>query len=344
MENLPTYYEDLITRYLSGEATPKEVKELEEWVEADAAHRKIFTAFHKTWLAVEKDRIDRIVNVDEEWAAVAPWLREEKPAATTKPRYIPLPFVAMRSMRFEWNYRVAALIVLLLVPLFFLVRYAMKPEMKELTASTGVTESVLPDGSAITLNQGSVLSYPASFRGDKRPVTLDGEAFFVVSHSKEKPFIVTSGNLRVKVMGTRFYVNTHAGEQNMEVVLESGKVALYFDDNPEAARVLAPGERATVQSGNKSIEITVNGDPNFLAWKTRTLIFNNDRLDKVAALIGKVYHTQVTLAEPGLAKCTLTATFSNQSLESVIKVVEATLGITSRKTATGIEFSGKSCE
>jgi ferric-dicitrate binding protein FerR (iron transport regulator) len=174
-------------------------------------------------------------------------------------------------------------------------------------------------------------------------VTLQGEAWFEVAHDKSKPFIVAAENVRIRVVGTSFFVNAKTGNDAKEVILASGIVQVYYDDKPEKSAMLLPGDKAELITGGYEIVKTTNRDVNYLAWKTKRLVFTNTPMNEVVALLTRVYNTNVRLSGAGLSDCTITATFDNQSLESVLNVLKATLDLQVRNSGAGIELSGHGC-
>jgi ferric-dicitrate binding protein FerR (iron transport regulator) len=353
METNSTYYIDLITRYFFGEATPEEMCELEAWVKADPANARTFSEYQKTWKAISQEKIESSTNLDQEWNT----LKTKIAAQNQKQLFIPEAGKAskseIRNLNSEirnpqseilsWSLRVAAVFLLLAIPSFFLYRYFNTASDNLLTATDGVIEQTLPDGTIVTLNSGSTLSYPSHFDGSLRKVTLQGEAWFEVARNKNKPFIIASGNVRIRVVGTTFFVNTNTGDDTKEVILSTGMVKVYYDNKPEMSAFLSPGEKAELNANDYVIVKTTNEDVNFLAWKTKHLIFNNTPLNEVVHLLTKVYHTNITLSGDPLNDCRITATFDRQSLESILNVLKATLDLQVRNNSTGIELSGQGC-
>ena len=141
--------------------------------------------------------------------------------------------------------------------------------------------------------------------------------------------------------GTSFYINTHTLNGDFELVLTSGTVELYFENQAGRERVLNPGEKAIIHGDE--IIISPNTDANYMAWKTRKITFNNEPLNSVAATLSKVYQADIRLGNASLARCRLTATFDNQSLESVLNVLKATLDVDVRNSGSLVEISGKGC-
>lgn len=335
METDPTYSIDLITRYLAGEATGDDLVFLEAWLKADPGHRQIFDDYRRIWLGMEQARMEDNLKIDAAWKEMEEIINEE-PASQIPHPTSHIPYLQVL--------RIAAIILLLAVPSFFVFRYFTHPEQKQLEANLTIKEGKLPDGTAVTLNKGATLEYPSSFKGNKRNVKLNGEAWFEVKHDDAKPFIITSHNVRVEVLGTSFYVNTNAANNTMEVILNSGSVAVYFDDRKENSIFLSPGEKAEIIPGKEKMEKDINTDQNYRAWMTQRFIYNNAPLITIVADLNKVYHTNLRITTPAISYCLVTATFDHQSPESILHVLQATLDLTISAHGTYTDISGNKCK
>jgi ferric-dicitrate binding protein FerR (iron transport regulator) len=243
----------------------------------------------------------------------------------------------------SWSLRVAAIFLLLAIPAYLLIQYLTTPAEKQLSATSGMVEQTLPDGTTVTLNAGATLTYPEHFEGSFRKVTLDGQGWFEVAHNKARPFIIASGNARIRVVGTSFFVNTKTLKNTREVILSTGVVKVYFENKPDEMTILLPGQKAEMATECCSIVKSTNEDANFLAWKTRHIVFTNTPLNEVAAVLSGVYGTSIRLSDDRLSNCRITTTFDKQSLESVFNVLKATLNIQVSNTASGITISGSGC-
>lgn len=342
METDPTYPNDLITRYLAGEAEEDDLIFLEEWLKADLSHRTYFDSCRKTWEALEQERVGK--RLDENRA----WERFEQLRMETAEDHLQDFDLKMGGWRFRLTpsvvLRYAAIFFILCIPAVLLYHHYTKPELKELTASQSVMEGTLPDGSLVTLNTGSRIEYPAAFDRFKRGVTLEGEAFFEVQHNSGTPFVIYYKNARVEVLGTKFYVNTRKDNGQMEVILQEGSVSVYFKSKPDIGVTLTPGEKAEVTEDQTNIYKRENDDENYLAWKTQRFVFTDTDLAGILRTLNKVYRSDIRLGDPRLGKCRMTATFENQSLESVLSVIKATLGLEVVTTGNTITISGKPCE
>lgn len=306
MKESSTYYIDLITKYLSGEATSDEMEEIAAWIKLDSENREEFIRLSRLNVELRGFQIDRILKTDEEWAT----LQKRFP-----------------RKRYLWIYRAAAILLIFLVPAIAYYYFSATAEMVNITAANQIREIILMDGSRITLNQGATLEYPEKFPGSLREVRLSGEAWFEVAHNPRKPFIVNAGNIKVEVLGTSFSVNENAGSGKKEVFLEKGKVRLGFNDMAGNTEILTPGEVANISASNHNIHKSINSDPNIAAWKTRHLVFNNTPFIQALNTISEVYNVEFKILEKSPGEKNITVTFDHQSLESVIHVLEATLDL-----------------
>jgi ferric-dicitrate binding protein FerR (iron transport regulator) len=335
METDPTYPIDLITLYLAGEAGGDDLIFLEAWLKADPGHRKVFEDYRRIWLGMEQARMEDTLRIDTAWKEMEEIINEE-PASQIPHLRSHIPYLQVL--------RIAAIILVIVIPSFFVYRYFIHPEQKLLEANLSIKEGNLPDGTSVTLNKGTTLEYPSSFKGNKRNVKLNGEAWFEVKHDDAKPFIVTSHNVRVEVLGTSFYVNTNAANNTMEVILNSGSVAVYFDDHKENRLFLTPGEKAEIIPGQQKMEKDINTDQNYRSWMTQRFIYNNTPLVTIVADLNKVYHANLRIAAPAISYCLVTATFDNQSVESILHVLQATLDLTISTHGTWTDISGNKCK
>jgi ferric-dicitrate binding protein FerR (iron transport regulator) len=333
METENTYPIDLITLYLAGEASSDDLAFLEAWLKADPGNRKIFEEYRQSWMEIEMVRMDTFLDTDKEWNKL-----HEKLFSKEVPEHGKIISFYSRKVL-----RIAAIVLLLVIPSVFVIRYFTRPLQNQMNASLSIKEGKLPDGSSVTLNKGTTLEYPFSFKGDKRNVKLSGEAYFEVKHDDAKPFIVTSHNVKVEVLGTSFYVNTNASNNTMEVIVNSGSVAIYFDDHKENALFLSPGEKARINPGQEKMGKDINTDPNYMSWMTQRFIYNNEPLIKIVADLNKVYHTNLYIATPAVSNCLVTVTFDHQSVESILHVLQATLDLNISNHGTWTDISGNKC-
>jgi len=334
MENNKTYFTDLITRYLTGEATSDEMITLSGWLKSSAENQKVFEEYQKTFDAIEETKINSTIDVDVEWKNIRSKI--SKPAEAKKEvKVVTLDTeYKIRPAYFSRFMRVAAIFILIATSAFLLYYYLRsdQPMTQHMVAQVESIESKLPDGTSVTLNSGSTLDYPAKFGKNKRTVALKGEAYFNVVHDATKPFIISAEDVSVEVLGTSFYVNTSSSEGQGEVILTSGRVAVFYKNNPGKITILEPGEKAVFSKTEQKITKTENDETNYMAFKTKDLVFSSTPLCDVIKTLNNVYHSKITLRDKKIANLTLNGNFVNLTLDSVLKIIQEALPVCINKS------------
>lgn len=171
-----------------------------------------------------------------------------------------------------------------------------EPEMKTISTPRGKDyELVLSDGTVVLLNADSKITFPTRFTGDKRTVKLVGEAYFKVSKNKHRPFIVETGNLYTKVLGTEFNLKAYP-HSDVNVTLIKGSVVV----NAEGKEVmLKPGENAEY-SEDKDIEVTTVDTEGYIQWKDGYFYFDNVPLIDVVRDLGRWYNVNIEIRNNSL--------------------------------------------
>lgn len=164
-------------------------------------------------------------------------------------------------------------------------------ENKINTPNGGKYQVILPDGTKVTLNAASSLTFPTTFTGPEREVKLDGEAYFEVAKDKNKPFRVNSGIQTIEVLGTHFNINAYANEQTIKTTLMEGSVKVSVG---EASTLIVPGQQ-TIIDRDKPQEINKgNADiDKETAWKNDIFLFEKDDLKSVMRQISRWYDVEV---------------------------------------------------
>ena len=156
----------------------------------------------------------------------------------------------------------------------------------------------LSDGTKVWLNSGSTLIFPPAFQGKSREVQLIGEAFFDVTHNKEKPFYVKTDAFKMKVYGTRFDIQAYKQDNASSVILVEGKVSMTSNDDAKATEVfLTPNQRATIVDGHHNIEIDKVENPEiYTSWTEGYLIFTNEDITHVLKVVSRYYNVDINVA------------------------------------------------
>ncbi|WP_113636784.1 FecR family protein [Nubsella zeaxanthinifaciens] len=178
---------------------------------------------------------------------------------------------------------------------------------------------VLSDGSKVTLNSNSTLTFQKNFEGETRSVELIGEAFFEVAHQPDKPFIVKTGKLFTKVLGTKFDVCAYPNLSTIKVSLLQGSVALNIDGSNKKLK-LKPAQMAVFNPKANSLLQTTFDTSAALAWQKGTVTFNNSAFDEIAAQLYNAYG--ITLVnKSGEQQWNYTGSFQKANYIDIVKSI-----------------------
>lgn len=202
-----------------------------------------------------------------------------------------------------------------------------------------VKNITLPDGSTITLNANSELTWINE--AEHRVVKLKGEAFFEVKKKADgQKFIVKSGDLLVEVLGTSF--NVKQRREKTQVVLTSGKVALHHQSSGAKA-LMQPGDMVSLEEQNASFQHQQVNPELYTSWTDQKIIINNTTLGEIAATIEDTYGYEVHISGEELPqrKFTATTTVPLSELETLLRLIEITFEVEVRQQEQQIHIVPK---
>ena len=341
MNDPHTEFNDLVTRYLSGELSPDELLHFREIIAGDQELKEQLDEYQKVWDSMDGVAGQHTYNLDREWDA----LRKKVPGwdDATAGGEVPFPGSGPGRSLLFYTYRIAAALLVGLLFAFAWVYTTRLAGTELVMAGSRPVELLLEDGSLIVLNRESKIRYQKHFTGSERQIRLTGEAWFDVARDTTKPFIIEAGTALVEVLGTSFNVNAYRENPTVEITVESGMVAVSARQDQQEQIVLRAGNSGTCDKNSRELQLVPTSDPNNLSWKTRDLYFENTSLEEVAALINRVYNTNLVIRNRELASCPITVTFRDQTLESVLNVLEMTLDLEISRSGNSIVLDGKGC-
>lgn len=323
MEENNKYIDDLIVSFLSGELNRQERDRLMAWIDESEAHRNYFLRHQEVWASALSD--EEAFRYDQ--AAAFRQFRQRVAVAQSERRTVQL----RRSLRMCIRY--AAVVALVGLIAYFSYRQG-EGNLRDALADIEVVAPLgsqaqmrLPDGTLVTLNAGSRMTYAQDFGVDNREVNLEGEGYFEVAHNEQIPFYVHSKDLQVKVLGTKFNFRDYPEDRQVVVSLLEGKVALHNKIRQEADCFLMPDERVVLDKsvGAMKIESTkrIKSDTD---WKRGVLSFDEVLLPEVIQTLERSYNVQIALKTDSLASYRFFGTFSRteQGIKEVLEALAAT--------------------
>jgi ferric-dicitrate binding protein FerR (iron transport regulator) len=215
--------------------------------------------------------------------------------------------------------RAAAMLVMMVGAGWLIYTATDNGDVMTVASAEKVLKHTLPDGTTVTLNKNSTISYAGHFDGEKRSVTLSGEAFFDVTPDKSRPFVIDAGNSSVTVVGTTF--NVKSRKDITEVIVESGVVEVakkqYFVR-------LKPGERATVSPDNDAPVASRTTDSLYNYYRTNEFICDGIPLSKLMNTLSEVYEVKVEIKNARLATLPINTVLSTNNLDEILDVISRT--------------------
>lgn len=319
-------HEDLLVKHLLGETGPEENARVAAWLNADPANRHYYDHFRLIWR--ESRRLgDNFPAMDDQeevaWQKFKGRIHRPSPLQAVKDTPSRTPG---RRILPSWT-RIAAILLGVASITGGIYLAGSKAPDKQVASTTTVLTDTLPDGSEITLNRQSTISYPAKFHKD-RSIHLKGEAFFKIAADKEKPFRVYTNGITITVLGTSF--NVRNKESTTEIIVESGLVRV--TDSLHSILV-HPAEKVIIHQGDTSLSAGQERSELYKYYRTKEFVCDNTPLWQLAESLEQAYDVRIVIPNPVLREQKINTIFRNESLDQILSVIQETFRI--KVTRTG---------
>lgn len=235
-----------------------------------------------------------------------------------------------------WMLAAAVLLILLAIPVSLKIGYGLHKDpapvaWNELTVPEAETmELLLPDSTLLVLNAGSRVTWPEAFIGNERRIFLDGEVVAHVTKDPEKPFIIQSGDVNVRVHGTTFDLKSYRDATMMEVVLLEGSVSMDIPAEEGRREIrLTPGDIAQYDRKAGAISLGRVSTEGFKTFSdNRSFSFINIPLEDIAADLERSFGTPIVVADAKVASKRFLAFFTNgEDLDDILKLLARNGGL-----------------
>ena len=301
----------LAQKYLNGTATAQEEAMLNAWYET--IHNEE-TELVETKNKETKDQLrDRIFNQLKEKVVFEETVQ---------------PVAAQKSKLIKMVIRIVSAAAVLAIVFFAWNQNTTLLKTKQFVAvpSKKIIHLVLPDGSKVWLNAGSVFKYPKKFANDVRTVELiEGHAFFEIQHENKHPFIVKTKTLNVTVLGTAFDVRAYQNETTTKVSVVTGKVGVTRRDLPEQPAVmLLPKQQVVLTKSSHQIFKEVTPEIAINVWCKSKLVFEQEELGNVFKVVEKKYNIKIHADDKKLLKERISITLNDQPLDNIMTILSFT--------------------
>ena len=290
--------EDIIKNIIEGKSSPYS-NDFLSWIQQSEENRKEFIQLKNLWALLQKGKDLNQKYINEDFKSVEDRMKRSG-----------------KRFKIRALIKYAAIIVLALIGGYLIhsIPSANEVSMNEVSVPNGNRSSVvLPDGSKVWLTNGSKLIYPEIFSGKTRNVKLEGEAYFTISHNKEKPFFVNLGKQRIKVLGTEFSVLAYPDDNILQVDLVNGEVQLDVYEGNNSSKYksyqLKPLHSLVLDKTSGIIENINIPDSFYKYWQEGIYEFNHESFAELAKKIERIYGVKVIFKNDDLKEYTFTGAF-----------------------------------
>ncbi|MDD4191968.1 MAG: FecR domain-containing protein [Mangrovibacterium sp.] len=331
MEKDNNNHDTLIAKAFSGNASPEELKQLEEWKAGSEENRRIYEKCLKLW-------------------QTSPFWISQK---TVDDDYTRISFRILRDIASRRTPGILSLIykaaaILLLPVLIAFGWYYLKSSQNdrplqytEIAAPEGqISKCTLADGTEVWLNSGTTIRYDNRYNDRYRDVTLDGEAYFKVSGDKGRPFRVQAGVVQVRALGTSFNVSVHKNSRTVETILEEGSVQIIPNEREGRPVLIGPGERAVYDAGKQKIGIEKVDTELYTAWHEGKFLFKDAALSDIFRKLERVYNVTIEFEDTTIGRIRLRGIFEyNHNIVDALFKIRMTTGLNYRIQGRTVSIS-----
>lgn len=325
--------DDILAKYLTGQCTEDEIIEVNVWMkESEENARQLFRMeeiYHlgrfeqhagQQRMASAEKRLQK--KLDEEKRKQDGWLRIHR-----------------------WMRYAAAIAVILFMgggAGYWLYHHETEQQLLVAVAADGIVKEVmLPDGTKVWLNNLAILKYPRDFSEKERNVYLEGEAYFEVTKNRNKPFIVQSDAMRVRVLGTTFNFKSDKHCRIAEATLIEGEIEVK-GNKEEGQIILAPGQRAELNKSNGRLTVKQVDAKLDAVWHDNLIPFRKADIFTITKALERFYDVKIILSPDIRAGKTYSGVLKRKStIDSVLSSLQNSIPIDYKIVGNNIFISPK---
>jgi len=310
-----------LSRYLSGNATLEECREIEHRIQSDSEFAGDVEELRKIWSIpesnVESSDLNALWRTVTAHTGISESIESDRPSVRRLTWAPPLLKIA------------SALVLVFTASCYFWFSWSGKQEFVTHLVSPGQQDTLLlADGSRVILDAGSSFRYPPDFTGLEREVHLTGEGYFKVEHSPQ-PFTVHAAQGRIEVLGTAFNVRAWGEYREVLVYVKSGTVRFGSDYDPAGtARVILHEDHFSTLAPSGAPAEPARAEPeDHLDWMSGIISFDNVPLREIRFHLERIYNTNLIFDDESLLQELFTIQIQRNSLEDTIHLISAMTGM-----------------
>ncbi len=234
------------------------------------------------------------------------------------------------------------------------ITQAQEQGIKKITNKTSViSHQVLSDGSVVLLQPNSSIEFPAIFSEAKREVRLTGEAFFDVAKNKARPFIITTGDVTIKVLGTSFNVKAYENEDQITVAVKTGRVLVTkseaspnINNGAKEEIILTPNQEVVYSTVEENFLKKLVDEPAIILSKPTLfeMKYDGTPVVKIFEVLEQNYGIDIVFDEEMLAGCSLTTSMNEEGLYERIEIICKAINAQYKITDSMIAIKSNGCQ
>lgn len=320
---------DLIRKYIAGNYTDAEWKEIRQFMSTPLAQQIFDEILSESWSGLNPETDPEHPALNDKLKLFYAKLQEEE--RTHKTKSVRKSF--FRSINRKNWYQYAAIWLVLMIGLgFYTLAHRQQKVVEDMHIATRElinprgqrSRVLLPDGSEVFLAADSKLSFPEKFAAGSRELKLEGSAFFEVTKNPNRPFIIHTGTVQTKVLGTSFKIEAIKG-QPVKVAVATGKVRVddFLKTGTKALAVLMPGQMLSYDQHMPRVEDTDIAE--LQSWKKARLNFHNQSLLEITTELERWYDVRIRYEQSLKSKEKISVMLQvDMPLQKIMKVLAAT--------------------
>lgn len=313
--------DELISTYLSEGLGPEELTELENWLKASPNNQHYFQRMREIWFssigANEEKRYNKEIAFNRFIAKIGKTQEKQH--------------TAKRHSLYKYFYGAAAVALLCIISFasYWSGSEQVKKQFAEMVIEAPLgskTKLHLPDGTLVWLNAGSTISYSQGFGVEERKLALSGEGYFEVTHNKQLPFEITTKELQLRVLGTKFNFRNYPDDEEVTVNLLEGKASLinYLKNNDLC--YLEPDQKAILNKKNGKLKVSSSEAQYAAEWTNGFLFFDEELLPDIIKELERSYNVKIYIKDESLNTFRFYGNFvrKEQTIQEILDMLAST--------------------
>jgi len=319
------FYENLCIKDFTNNISDQEKTLLKKWLGLSNENRLMYEEFKDVWLSTKPKDPKLNLDLEEEWENLKNNISSKTDTKTSNKQTVYDIITSSFAPRLKPVWAIGLAVLIIISSIVIVNNSGPEKVIKTISTQNGQRlEVLLSDGSMVKLNNDSEIKYDENFSDNKREINLKGEAYFSVKKDG-RPFIIHTNNAVTQVLGTKFNVWSRASETR--VFVKEGKVS--FAENMDTTKkvYLTRNESSKIIEENAPTQPTKINANFMLGWLDGKLVFEKSSLSEITKDLERYYDVKVNIDDPEILEYSLTGSFDNENIDSVLTKICLALNI-----------------